>query len=314
MSIQFTADEKAEMLKCYTGIAMARWAPSCWKMLNGFFFRPAADAKVLRTLLESCAGSLPCPICRKHMQDYMATKPFPDGKNETPEERQQWLVTFHNAVSARTGGTVMPAFETVAKEVTTRPIDAHVRDWWDYTLAVATLYEPHTQNLLLRNYWDSSANLLPCKLANAMKEQDEHFLKCPDSMLTALLALPDCPYPDRLSALAEFVPPAMLGATFPVTTDEREMLHRSFSMRMQGLQDIRQRATKRLQGLSSSSAVVKNTLALVANSGSSGRIWTVYRAVGIAVAVVALVVLITLIVIQFRGVRTSPVKGHKQPV
>lgn len=291
MNIQFTTEERAEMSQFFLGIAMDRWARACWRMLNGFVFSSGAHVEILARLIHSCALILPCPICRTHMQDYLRHNPFPI---DMVEKGPQWLVSFHNAVTVRIGGTVME-FDAVLKEVAARPINAHVRDWWEYTFAVATLYEPHTQQTAMLAYWQSSAELLPHILGDAMGRPDTLFLESADHMLSALVALPGSPYADRLSALAEFAPPQMLGTVFPVTPDERAELYRLFRARLQGMKDARQRATERIARV----AVVENTLESDTDDG--GR--SVWRVLGIVVAVVVLLVLISLIVIRLRRLR-----------
>jgi hypothetical protein len=106
-----------------------KWGPILWKYLHcaaekiGTTGNPNVDtdqARLFEYMLKNLADVIPCTECQAHCKEYITANPVPTlvgllGDNLKNAART-WLFTFHNAVRARKGQSILIINENDCKQ------------------------------------------------------------------------------------------------------------------------------------------------------------------------------------------------------
>lgn len=99
------------------------WGPSLWRLLHSLTeksemyktkIQQADEQRIWFNLLSSLKFSLPCPVCKKHFNEYLQMKPLelllaaPIG---IKERLRDWLFNLHSRVNALNSKYIMIAIE-----------------------------------------------------------------------------------------------------------------------------------------------------------------------------------------------------------
>lgn len=87
-------------------LGKSTWGPAAWTVLHVCAANVDGDAVSFRNLLRSFSDSLPCPECRRHMQEFMEN----DGPEKASDKVSASLYVYrmHNWVNRRLGKKEVP--------------------------------------------------------------------------------------------------------------------------------------------------------------------------------------------------------------
>ena len=251
----FTAEERADIAGFSVGIAIDRWAPACWRILNVMAFSPNASVERFAKFVGAVIPILPCHQCREHFQSYVATTPPP---HTTSEATQRWLVEFHNIVSDRAGSPKM-SFDAV-REDTLAALDGDAlgpgHDLWAFVLAVATLFKP-AQRVLVQTLVDEIRGFPVTLVADAVAKWYPFALDTASALFQSALRARNewaTGWAEKwtlFEAVESFASPNLYEHLGITDAAERTRMGTLFHARMLGANEARRAAYDRINGTSS---------------------------------------------------------------
>lgn len=111
------------------------WGPKLWPVLHAFGARGGKalvrwhedERREILWLIGHLETIVPCPECRKHIEEYRRSNPLPVDARELGE----WIWKFHEAVNERLGKERGPAFEVVLEQYQKVQIQKLFQEYFD---------------------------------------------------------------------------------------------------------------------------------------------------------------------------------------